>query len=290
MRLFDLLPNSDETRFLIIHADDAGLAHSENQATIETLQKGLANSYSIMVPCPWFVEMANFAKAHPEYDYGIHLTLTCEWHQYRFGPLSSPSEVPGLVDPHGHFYKKRHQLASAATAAEVERELRAQIDYALDFGLQPSHLDSHMFSVGADPHYLEVYRQLGQDYQLPICLNGQLLQMVGADNSWLSSEDPLVDQVYMGDWAIFQDGQLADYYFEVLDQLRPGLHILFIHPAYDNSEMQAVTIDHPNFGAEWRQIDVDTFTSSAFREKLEAGNIQLIDWRKIRELMYGASS
>ncbi|HKK75939.1 MAG TPA: polysaccharide deacetylase family protein [Saprospiraceae bacterium] len=287
MRLFDQLPYPADTRLLMIHADDAGLAHGENRATKEVLQNGLANSYSIMVPCPWFGEMANFAKAHPEYDYGIHLTLTCEWHQYRFGPLSSAAEVPGLVDKYGHFYKKRHQLVAKATAAEVEKELRAQIDYALDYGLQPSHLDSHMFSLGADPAFLEVYRKLGRNYQLPICLNGQLLEMVGQDLSCLQAEDPLLDQVFMGDWELFQTGTMADYYFEVLDQLKPGLSILFIHPAYDNAEMRAVCIDHPNFGAEWRQIDLDTFTSTAFREKLAASDIQLINWREIREAMYG---
>jgi hypothetical protein len=287
MRLFDQLPYPADTRLLMIHADDAGLAHGENRATIEALRNGVANSYSIMVPCPWFGEMANFAKAEPQYDYGIHLTLTCEWHTYRFGPVSPATEVPGLVDQYGHFYKKRHQLAAEATAAEVERELRAQIDYALDYGLQPSHLDSHMFSLGAKPEFLEVYRRLGQEYQHPICMNGQLLEMVGQDLSCLKAEDPLVDQVYMGDWELFQAGTMAEYYFDVLDKIQPGLSILFIHTAYDDAEMQAVCMDHPNFGAEWRQIDLDTFTSSAFREKLMASGIQLIDWREIRKVMYG---
>ena len=287
MRLFDLLNYPAHTRLLMIHADDAGLAHGENRATIEALQNGVANAYSIMVPCPWFGEMANFAKANPQYDYGIHLTLTCEWHTYRFGPWSPATEVPGLVDQYGHFYKKRHQLAAEATTAEVERELRAQIDYALDYGLQPSHLDSHMFSLGARADFLDVYRRLGREYQLPICLNGQLLEMVGSDTSWLQAEDPLVDQALMGDWEIFQSGGLADYYFDLLDDLPAGLNILFIHPAYHDAEMQAVCIDHPNFGAEWRQIDLDVFTSAAFREKLVASDIQLIDWREIREAMYG---
>ena len=287
MRLFDLLDYPADSRLLMIHADDAGLAHAENRATIETLQNGVANSYSIMVPCPWFLEIANFAKAYPKYDYGIHLTLTCEWHKYRFGPLFPKQEVPGLIDKHGHFYKKRHQLVATGTAAEVEQELRAQIDYALDYGLQPSHLDSHMFSLGADPAFLEVYRKLGREYQLPICVNGQLLEMVGSPTSWLQADDPLVDQVYMGDWDIFQAGTMADYYFEVLNQVPAGLSILFIHPAHNDAEMHAVCIDHPNFGHEWRQIDLDVVTSTAFREKLESSGIQLVDWREIREAMYG---
>ena len=96
----------ENSKLLIIHADDAGLSHSENRATIQSLEQGVVNSYSIMVPCPWFYEMANFAKNNPQYDCGVHLTLTCEWENYKFGPVLPITDVPSLVDENGFFFIK----------------------------------------------------------------------------------------------------------------------------------------------------------------------------------------
>ncbi len=106
MNLSQNLGFPENTKLLIVHADDAGLSHSGNRATIKSLQYGVVNSFSIMVPCPWFHEMAVFARKNPRFDYGIHLTLTCEWEYYRFDPVLPISEVPSLVDENGHFYKK----------------------------------------------------------------------------------------------------------------------------------------------------------------------------------------
>jgi len=116
----------EKTKLLIIHADDAGLSHSENMATIQSLEKGIVNSYSIMVPCLWFYEMAIFAKNNPHFDNGIHLTLTCEWGNYKFGPVSPASEVPSLVDGNGYFYKTREELRKNASAEDVGKVLQAQ--------------------------------------------------------------------------------------------------------------------------------------------------------------------
>src|SRR5664279_2586227 len=135
----------EKTKLLIIHADDAGLSHSKNIATIQSLEKGIVNSYSIMVPCLWFYEMAIFAKNNPHFDNGIHLTLTCEWGNYKFGPVSPASEVPSLVDENGYFYKTREELRKNASAEDVGKELQAQLEKAFKFGLKPTHIDSHMY-------------------------------------------------------------------------------------------------------------------------------------------------
>ena len=147
---------SENTKLLIVHADDAGLSHSQNMATIQSLEKGIVNSYSIMVPCPWFYEMAVFAKNNPQFDNGIHLTLTCEWENYKFGPVLPVSEVPSLVDEYGHFYKKREQLREKASAEDVKNELQAQIKKAIKFGIKPTHMDSHMYSVGASSKFFDI--------------------------------------------------------------------------------------------------------------------------------------
>ncbi len=179
MNLSTKLGFPENSKLLIIHADDAGLSHSENMATIESLKRGMVNSYSIMVPCPWFHEIACFAKNNPDFDYGIHLTLTCEWEYYKFGPVMPISEVPSLVDENGHFYKKREELEQNSKPEEVKKELDAQIKKALKFGLEPTHIDSHMYSVGASPEFFEIYRDLGSKYELPIMVSEQLMEMVG---------------------------------------------------------------------------------------------------------------
>ena len=277
------LESSENTKLLIIHADDAGLSHSENMATIQSLKKGIVNSYSIMDPCPWFYEMAIFAKSNPQFDNGIHLTLTCEWENYKFGPVLPVSEVPSLVDENGHFFKKRELLRKNASAEDVKKELQAQIEKAIQFGLKPTHIDSHMYSVGSHPVFFKIYKDLGAKFDLPVLINKQLMQMVGLDPELNIKEgDFLIDKTYVGEFEYFRAGELGDYYNGVLENLTDGINLILIHPAFDDSEMKGVTINHPNFGSEWRQIDFDFFTSEKTMSKLKKNHIELVTWSDIK--------
>jgi hypothetical protein len=260
------------------------LSHSENKATIRALEQGLVSSYSMMVPCRGFAEMADFAKNNPQFDYGIHLTLTCEWEEVRFGPVLPAAEVPSLVDGQGHFYNSREALKKSASADEIKKELKAQIEKAYAFGLKPSHLDSHMYSVGAKSEFFKVYKELGREYNLPVFLNKQLLEMVGLyAEEHLTTKDLTIDYAYVGKFADFEKGNLSAYYDEVLNNLNPGLNIILIHPAFDNDEMKKITINHPNFGSVWRQIDFDYFTSNHCRALIAGNRIKLISWKEVGE-------
>jgi predicted glycoside hydrolase/deacetylase ChbG (UPF0249 family) len=283
MNLAQKLGFSKDAKLLIIHADDAGLSHSENMATIQSLENGIVNSYSIMVPCPWFYEMALFAKSNPQFDNGIHLTLTCEWENYKFGPVLPIKEVPSLVDENGHFYNKREQLRNNASAADVKKELEAQIEKAIRFGLKPTHIDSHMYSVGASPEFFDIYRDLGKKYKLPIMISHQLMEMVGLNpNLNINEGDLTIKKAHYGIFEYFESGKLSDYYSTFFKDVVSGLNIVLIHPAFDDNEMKGITVNHPNFGAEWRQIDFESFTNQNNKAKIKEHNIELITWNDIR--------
>lgn len=285
MNPLEKLGYSEGEKLLIIHADDAGLSHSENRATIAALENGFVNSYSIMVPCPWFYEMAQYAKQNPQFDSGIHLTLTCEWENYKFGPVLPVSQVPSLVDENGHFYKKREMLNTHADPKHVEMELAAQIDKALKFGLLPTHIDSHMYSVGSRSAFFRIYRELGKKYDFPVLINKDLMDLVGLDSlKNIESDDFVIDKTYVADFKYFESGKLSDFYADTLDNLEAGVNLILIHPAYDDAEMKGVTVNHPNFGSAWRQIDFDFFGNIANKTKLEKNNIELITWQDIKNV------
>lgn len=285
MNLAQKLGYPENTKLLIIHADDAGLSHSENQATIQTLQDGFVNSYSIMVPCPWFYEMATFAKNNPNYDCGIHLTLTCEWENYKFGPVLPISEVSSLTDQNGYFYKNRKDFKEHAKLSEIKKELTAQIEKALQFGIQPTHLDSHMCSVGVTPEILEIYKELGRTYNLPVFINKEFVQSISLSDEKYNFENTLLaDNLLIGYFSDFEKGELRSSYAKALDNVQPGFNVFLLHPAFDDREMQGITINHPNFGSAWRQIDLDFFTSEECQSKLKENNIQMITWRDIQRI------
>src|SRR6202140_404248 len=166
--LADRLGYPPGTKLIIVHADDLGETHAVNAAAIKALEAGTINSASLMVPCPWFPEIADYAKSHPDADFGLHLTLTSERVYYRWGPVASRDKVPSLVDENGYFHHD-WTAATKINPKEVELELRAQIDRAYAMGVRPTHLDSHqyrLFENGKD--LMEVILRLAHEYKLPV--------------------------------------------------------------------------------------------------------------------------
>ena len=157
---------------VILHVDDMGMSHSSNLGGIETVEKGVATSWSVMMPCPWVPEIAKYLKQHPDVDSGLHLTLTSEWSLYRWQPLAGKPKVPGLVDAEGCLWHEVPQVAEHATPDEIETEIRAQVDRAEQMGIPITHLDSHMGTLFARPDYFERFAKVGMEKGIPILVIG----------------------------------------------------------------------------------------------------------------------
>ena len=159
-------------KVLILHVDDAGMSHDSDEGVEKATGEGVATSTSVMMPCPWVPEIVKYIKEHPKLDAGLHLTLTSEWSNYRWGPLAGKANVPGLVDKQGCLYPSVEAVYFNATADEVDKEIRAQLDRALSMGFKPTHLDSHMGTLFAKPAFMEKYLQLGIEKQIPVMFPG----------------------------------------------------------------------------------------------------------------------
>ena len=158
------------SRLLVIHADDLGMMHTVNSAIEEALEKGWVNSASIMVPCPWFPEVAEWAKAHPNADLGIHITLNADWTTYRWRPVSGQPKGSSLLDDVGYLPLLTDYVDTHAKMSDVETEARAQIDKAQAAGIRLTHLDPHMGTIASTQDLLAVYVGLGNHYKLPVLL------------------------------------------------------------------------------------------------------------------------
>ena len=274
-----------DAKLLIVHADDLGMAHSVNAATIKAFESGLVNSGSIMVPCPWLPEIAAFARSHPEADLGLHLTLTSEWRSYRWGPVLSKDRVSSLLDNNGYFYPTESEAASHAKATEVESEIRAQIERARAVGIKPTHLDSHMGTLYQNKTLFEILLRVGRDNKLPVLLPKDLLSTSDL-SSILNQNDIVIDRMITITPNVPADGW-SKFYSDAIKSLQPGVTELIVHTAYDDEEMRGATVDHPDWGAAWRQRDFQFLTSDTFRRLLKENQIKLVTWREIGKIQYG---
>jgi predicted glycoside hydrolase/deacetylase ChbG (UPF0249 family) len=264
------------TKLLILHADDAGVSHSEDSAIMVAFEKHAITSSSIMVPCPWFPEIAAYAKAHPEMDWGIHLTLTSEWKNYKWDGVLPADKISSLLDSNGYFYSSVQDFTRHANPQEVEAELRAQIERARSFGVRITHLDTHMGSVYASPALVKIFQKLGADYRLPVFQPSNLPGLA------IDTNNVVVDAAYIASKAVAAK-EWHRFYDSVIQQLKPGLNEIIVHLAFDDDEMRAVTTEHPDFGAAWRQNDFNYITSENLKSLLKKNNIRLVSWGDIQK-------
>jgi hypothetical protein len=278
--LAEKLGYARDAKLLIVHADDLGMTHSVNAASIKGLESGLVNSASIMVPCPWFPEMADYAKSHPEADFGLHLTLTSERVFYRWGPVAPKDRVASLVDPNGYFHLD-WTASNHINPQEVELELRAQVERAYAMGVRPTHLDSHQYRLFANGK--EMFRsvlRVAHDYKLPVFMVRDWFADRPYLEAALNPSDLVVDHTVTIDPGVPPE-KWAAFYSNALKNLQPGVTVFIIHLAFDDEEMRAATRERATWGAAWRQRDFDFFTSQEFRNSLKEQNIKLTTWREL---------
>ena len=271
-----------DAKLLILHADDLGVAHSENTASFDALLKGGVNSASIMMTTPWVTEVAAFSKANPNADLGLHLVMTSEWETYRWGGLAPNDKTPSLHDPDGTMPRQTRTVATRAKMDEVERELRAQVDRAYAIGLEPTHVDSHMGALFTTPELFATYVKVARSYKLPF------LAAIGAMNpgarAALQPGDIFPDTVF--DAGDTPKEQWKQFYLDALKNLKPGLTEILFHLGHDDAELQAVTVNHEPYGAAWRQRDLDVVSSAEWKQALKDNKIVLVTWREIQQAMY----
>ena len=269
-----------DARLLIVHADDVAETHAVNAATFRAFESGAVNSASIMVPCPWFPEAADYAKSHPEGDFGLHLTLTSERVYYRWGPVDGPEKVPSLVDGNGYFHHDWDQHPRI-DPRDVETELRAQIERALAMGVRPTHFDSHQYRlIENGKEIFQVFVRLGHQYKVPVFVT----------RDWFAEHPYLEASLGPGDLIVDHTVTISpdvpaekwpDFYRDALKNLQPGVTEFVIHVGLNDEELRAATRERATWGAAWRQRDFDFFMSREFRELLEQQHVKLVTWREL---------
>jgi chitin disaccharide deacetylase len=279
-----------EARSVIIHSDDAGMYPCVNAATADAIEKGSVSSCSILVPCPAFEAFARYAQGHPEKDFGVHLTLNSETRTDRWGPVLPRDRVPTLVDAQGFLWSGTRNTVRYAKIDEVESELRAQIDRAVQSGIRISHLDHHMFVLTKRVDFLRLYVRLGLEYGLPIRYS---VAMPAADD--LDPNDtglvsayregleklrarhmPVFADIDTDNYKVAPDAKRA-YYLNLFRKLRPGVSEILIHCAYD-----AVGQPHPP-AVRRREADTRVFMSQEIADALRREGIKVLTWRSFRE-------
>ena len=272
-----------DAKLLILHADDLGAAHSIDAASFDALDKGVISSASIMMPTPWVTEVAAYAKAHPNADLGLHLTLTSEWETYRWGTVESRDKVPSLLDPDGTLPNGDGPVATRAKPEEIELELRAQVARAVALGIRPTHVDSHMGALFTTPGLLSTYIKVAHDFHLPF-LAMRTSPFGGGPAMPLASNDIPLDTIIVASESVPRD-KWKEFYLNAVAGLKPGISEIIVHLGHDDAELQAVMVNHEPYGSAWRQRDYDVVNSPEFRKALQDNHVILVKWRDLQRLV-----
>ena len=278
---------AEDDRVLITHIDDMGFCHASNAASLECLRSGAASSASVIVNAPWFMEAARIVAENPQFDVGVHLTLTCEYPTFRWPALSSRDPSSGLIDAEGYMWHTREDAVRNVKEDAAEAEMREQIDRALAAGIDVTHIDTHMGSV-VHPKFLRIYLKLASEYGVPAFLPNitrERLQALREDemaNDYLevlekvdTDSVPTLDEIII-DTLIDLDDKKS-FYRELIDGIKPGLTHLLFHPAINGEELKAIAHTFAS-----RHADYEAFSDPDLKAYIEAAGIKHIGYRELR--------
>ncbi len=260
-------------RLLIVNCDDLGSSQAANSGVYDALRHGAGTSATLMVPCPW---ARGAAAEYRGEDVGVHLTLNAEWDLYRWGPIT---QAPSLLDGDGGFPRTVQDVFDHADLEEVRRECRAQVERAILWGFDVSHLDSHMGTLQLRPEFFDVYLDLADEFSLPLRLSGaETERLIGFPFRRLAAERGIA----FPDHFIYVPGvgsrQAVD---PLLSSLPPGVTEAYFHPAADTPELRAMAPD-------WRaRVDDHAYLldEGGLRKKADENGVTLVGYRELRELM-----
>jgi predicted glycoside hydrolase/deacetylase ChbG (UPF0249 family) len=274
--LAERLGYAADARLLIINCDDLGACHAANVGVYDALREGIATSASLMVPCPWAREAAQRYRGE---DVGVHLTLNAEYDLYRWGPIT---HAPSLLDGDGGFPRTITDTWDHADLDEVRRECRAQIERAILWGFDVSHLDSHMGTLQLRPEFFDVYLEMAVDFRLPLRLSGESTERsIGFPFRRLAEEEGVV----FPDHFLYVRGVGSRRTIErAIADLRPGVTEVYVHPAIDTAELRSLA---PDWAARVDDHDL-AVNDRGLRALLERAGVALIGYRALRDLQRAA--
>jgi len=282
---------ADKDKVVILHIDDMGFSHSSNLAAFECLDFGVASCGSLIVPASWFLEAAEIYRKNPKYDIGVHLTLTCEYDLYRWRALSSVDPSTGLLDSERSLWRTAEEAIAKVNVKAAEAEMRAQIQTALDAGVNITHIDSHMGTV-MHTKFIPTYLKLAKEFKvvpfLPRVSKEELIEMGMGDQFAIyekmfdkieESGVPLLDHAIIDTLGDAEDK--VEYYCKKFSEIQPGVTHFLFHAAKMTPELQAITPD----SAKWRNLDYEAFTDSRIKECVKENDLKIIGYKDILELM-----
>jgi predicted glycoside hydrolase/deacetylase ChbG (UPF0249 family) len=277
-------------KILIIHADDVGMCHSVDAATTEAMEHGVVTTASIMVPCPWLLEIADYCKSHPDADFGLHLTLTSEWEHYRWRPVTPITEAPGLIDNEGYLPHTVEEVVAHGKPAEVAAEIQAQIDRARAVGIKPTHVDSHMGTLFMGP-FIESYASVAKKNNLVPMMMQPTPQRIAMGKLYGFDAVKLTQRMQNDGYVLLdmlnetaQGNTLEarrNYYYNLFRNLKPGVTEIIVHLAMNDEE-----IKHISHAWEQRWNEFQIFTDPKTRELLDSLGIIRIGYRPLAAIAY----